>query len=253
MDDIASIIEKNLAKDFGITGVKARLKERAKQEEAQAASEAAAAQANVAEPEQAPQWLPIDIYRNNQRKIHANSKKEFPRGSRAMVKAITESIINGGGSAEGLARAKKRAEGDIELLKAQGSKDRADILKTQYMEEKFLPAIETVIDYTSPDEVLNCKEALKLLDSMALGTGSMSGYTAAYIRQAYGNELGKAHGSSDPSVETEMRRIRSLVSNDQMRTAIGLAQKLKKKVDNGEAMASPEDYAVIGRMVAYAN
>lgn len=198
-------------------------------------------------------WAPIDIYRNNRRKAIVSNKKEFPRGSRTIVKAVVTTLINGSDGSEGLARAKKRAEDDIDILKAQGNKDRADIRLNQYMEEKFLPVVEAAISYSSPDEVLNCKEALSMLDKMALGVGSMKGYTAAYIRQAYGGVLGQNRGDSDPSVLSEMRRIKALVSNDQMRTAIGLAQKLKKKVDNGEAMASPEDYAVIGRMVAYAN
>ena len=50
-----------------------------------------------------------------------------------------------------------------------------------------------------------------------------------------------------------MRRIRQLVGDDQIRTAIGIATKLKKKIDDGEAMAEAEDYAVLGRIVAYAN
>lgn len=198
-------------------------------------------------------WLPIDLYRNNQRKLIADRRKEHTKGSRTIVKYITETMINGGDGSEGLARSKKRAEDDIELLKAQGSKDRAEIRKQQYMEEKFLPAVEIVIDYSSPDELLNCREALNALDSMAIGVGSMKGYTAAYVRQAYGNVLGQKRGSSDPSVAAEMCRIRALVGNDQIRTAVGMAQKLKKKIDNGEAMAEPEDYAVLGRIVAYAN
>jgi hypothetical protein len=195
-------------------------------------------------------WLPIDLYRNTQRKIIANSKKEFPKGSRALVMAATERLING---REGLAYARKRAEDDSESLKANGYKDRAELRKVQYMEERFLPAVESVVDSTSPDEVLNCREALAAFDKMALGVGAMSGYTAAYIRQAYGDQLGMKRGGSDPTVSAEMARIKSLVANDQIRTAIGAASKLKKQIDNGEHMAEPEDYAVLGRIVAYAN
>lgn len=204
----------------------------------------------MAEVKVAPEWQPIDLYRNTQRKLLANSKKEFPKGSRALVMAATKDVIDGQG---GLARARKKAEDDSESLRANGYKDRAELMKQQYMEEKFLPAIELVIEYTSPDELLNCKEALSALDKMALGVGSMSGYTAAYVRQAYGDVLGQMRGGSDPTVAAEMQRIRSLVSNDQIRTAIGLATKLKKQIDNGEHMAEPEDYAVLGRIVSYAN
>lgn len=198
----------------------------------------------------APEWQPIDLYRHNQRKQMANAKKEFPKGSRAFVAAATESVINGRG---GLAHARKKAEDDSESLKANGYKDRAELMKQQYMEEKFLPAIEIVVNSTSPDELLNNKEALAAFDKMALGTGSMSGYTAAYIRQAYKDALGQMRGNTDPTVASEMKRIKALVANDQIRTAIGIATKLKRQIDNGEHMAEPEDYAVLGRIVAYAN
>ena len=247
MDNLTATLEKNLSKMFDIKNVQRRLKDRA-QEEAAAQQAAVSPQAP-----QVPEWVPIDLYRNNRRKQVANSRKEFPKGSRVIVNAITKMVIEGDGGREGLMCAKRKAEDDIEALKANGYKDRADLMKQQYMEEKFLPAIEVVIEYSSPDELLNNKEALSALDKMALGVGSMSGYTAAYVRQAYGNVLGQQHGGSDPTVRSEMRRIKSLVASDQIRTAIGMAQKLKKKIDDGEAMAEPEDYAVLGRIVAYAN
>lgn len=198
-------------------------------------------------------WVPIDIYRHNQRKATAMNRKEFPKGSRALVMAIVKTIIEGEGGKGGLALARKRAEGDSESYLASGDRQRAEIAARQYMEEKLLPAIELVIEYTSPDELLNCKEALAALDSMAVGPGSMSGYTAAYVREAYGNLLGQKRGESDPTVVEAMRRIRALSANDEIRTAIGMAQRLKQQIDNGEHQASPEDYAVIGRVVSYAN
>lgn len=197
-----------------------------------------------------PMWAPIDILQHNRNKRIIDAKKQFPKGSRALVSAVAKDVIDGEGH---LACAKKKAEDDIDSLKQNGYKDRAEIMARQYMEEKFLPAIETVIHYTSPDELLNNKEALAALDKMALGVGSMTGYTAAYVRQAYGDQLGQKPGESDPTVVSEMRRIRMLVEGDQMRTAIGMAKKLKEQIDNGEHASSQEDYAVLGRMVAYAN
>lgn len=195
---------------------------------------------------------PVDIYQGFADARYEMSKKRFPKGSRALVLAATKAAIDGDG-AEGLAHAKKRAEDDIESIKRTGDKKRAVLLGRQYMEEHFLPAIELVIDYTSPDELLNCKEALSALDKMALGVGSMSGYTATYVREAYGDQLGQKQGESDPYTVYAMGRIRALVNSDQMRTAIGMAQKLKRQIDDGEHQAGPEDYAVLGRMVAYAN
>jgi hypothetical protein len=136
---------------------------------------------------------------------------------------------------------------------AKGEKRRAQMVRRQYMEEHFLPAVEAVVNYTSPDELLNCKEALAALDQMALGDGAMKGYTASYVRQAYGNQLGQKQGESDPEVVDTVRRIHMLVDSDQIRTAIGLAEKMKKRIDEGDNIASDEDYALIGRVVAYAN
>ena len=132
-----------------------------------------------------------------------------------------------------------------------GDKARAKMMVQQYMEESFLPAVEAVVNYTSPDELLNCKEALSALDSMAIGDGSMKGYTAAYVRQAYGDQLGQKEGESDPTVVDAVRRIHMLVSDDQYRTAVGLAKKLKKSIDDGQNIASDEDYALLGRIVSY--
>lgn len=200
----------------------------------------------------APLPSPVDIYQSNVDKRRDMSNKKFPKGSRALVLAATKAVIDGDGG-EGLAHASKRAKDDIDSLKRNGYRERAFIRGSQYMEEQFLPAVETVISYTSPDELLNNKEALAALDKMALGVGSMTGYTAAYIRQAYGDVLGQKQGESDPTVISAMRRIRALVDAYQMRTAIGVAQKIKEQIDNGEHQAGPEDYAVIGRIVAYAN
>ena len=199
-----------------------------------------------------PQWIPIDLYQHGQRKQYDESRKSRPKGSPAVVKAVVMSIISGNGG-EGLGRAYKRYKGDIDEMLARGEKERAALLQQQYMQERFLPAIEAAIEYASPDELLNCKEALAELDKLAMGVGKMSGYTAAYVRQAYEKLLGQKQGSSDPTVDSEIRRIRNLVDADQMRTAIGMATKLKQQIDNGEHAASDEDYALLGRMVSYAN
>lgn len=198
-------------------------------------------------------WEPVDIYQRDATRQYEESKKSYPKGSSSLVKAVTKAIINGDDGGDSLARARKRAEDDSEALKAQGYKDRAEIVKQQYMEEKFLPAIEAVINYSSPDELLNSKEALSALDKMAMGVGSMRGYTAAYVRQAYGDQLGQKEGGSDPTVVDMVRRIKSLVKDDQYRTAIGMAVKLKKQIDAGQHIASDEDYDLLGRMVAYSN
>lgn len=193
-------------------------------------------------------WIPIDIYQHGQRKLYDESQKRRPKGSSAVVMAATKAIIDGA-----LSRKYKQYKSDIESLMSKGDRQRAQLLQSQYMQEEFLPAVEAVINYSSPDELVNCKEALSALDDLAMGVGRMSGYTASYVRKAYEQAMGQKQGESDPAVVAEIRRIRGLVDDDQMRTAIGLATRLKSQIDKGEHLASDDDYALLGRMVAYAN
>lgn len=194
--------------------------------------------------------FPLDIYQRNQDRIYEYGKKRFPKGSSKGVDIATYTVINGVG-AEGLARAYNKAKCDIDALKARGERGRADILKQQYMMENFLPAVEIVVNSTSPDEVLNSASALKELDKYALLEGSGNGYTASYIRQAYGNQLGQQEGRSDDSVRSDVMKINYLLDNGENRTAVGIANKLKEKIDKGEAMADDVDYELIGRVVSF--
>ena len=194
--------------------------------------------------------FPIDIYIRNQKRANDLSKKTFPKGSSAAVNMSTYAVIDGVG-AEGLAKAYNRAKSDIDALKAQGERGRAEVRRQQYMQENFLPAVEIVVNSTSPDEVLNSEQALKELDKYALLEGAGKGYTATYIRQAYGNQLGQKEGRSDPSVRSDVMRINALLDDGQIRTAFGLANKLKEKIDRGEAQADDTDYDLLGRVVAY--
>ena len=194
--------------------------------------------------------FPLDIFQRNQDRIREISKKKFPNGARKAVNMSTYAVINGVG-AEGLAKAFRRAKCDIDTLKDKGERGRAEIRRQQYMQEDFLPAVEIVVNSTSPDEVLNSKRALDELDKYALLEGSGKGYTATYIRQAYGNQLGQQEGRSDASVRSDVMRLNSLLDEGQIRAALGLANNLKNKIDRGDAMADDIDMELIGRVIAY--
>lgn len=200
----------------------------------------------------------VDMYQRDVNDMRTEQKKTRPRGSSPIVLAATKAAISGDGvPAAGLAQAYKRAKEDRDVLKAKGEPGRADIVVNQYMEEHFLPAVETIIRFSSPDELLNCKPALSALDKLALGTGSMVSYTASYVRSAYGDLLGadldSRFGQSDPAVRDSVRRIKALSASDKIRSAIGVAKQIKEQIDNGERMASEDDYEIIARVVAFAN
>lgn len=211
------------------------------------------------EPETAEaSYEPVDIYQRDQNARWEESKKVRPKGSSVLVKSATASVIDGDGMpGAGLAHAYKRAEDDSDSLKERGEVERADMARKQYMDEKFIPAVETVVNYTSPDELLNCKEALDAFDKYALGVGTPKGYTAAYIRQAYGNVLGQDLNGildrSDDAVRSAVCRIKMLADQDQVSTAIGVAKQIKKSIDSGEHIANDDDYAIIGRVAAFGN
>lgn len=194
--------------------------------------------------------FPVDIYLRNQNRVKNVNKKSFPKGSSAVVNLATVAVIDGKGG-EGLARAYKRAKEDVDALKDRGEKGRAELRRRQYMDEHFLPALEIVINSASPDELLTNKFALKELDKYVLLEGSGKGYTATYIRQAYGDQLGQVKSYSDASVRSGVQKINMLLDDGQIRTAYGLANKLKDKIENGEAMADDVDYELICRIVAY--
>lgn len=192
----------------------------------------------------------VDIYQRGQDRLRDVSRKSYPRGSSKAVDMSVYAVIDGVG-AEGLAKAYKRAQDDIDVLKDQGERGRAQIRRQQYMQEDFLPAVEIVVNSTSPDEVLASKKALNELDKYALLEGSGKGYTAQYIRQAYGNQLGQVEGRSDASVRSEVMRINSMLDNGQVRTAVSIANRIKDKIDRGENQADEVDYELISRVVSF--
>ena len=163
---------------------------------------------------------PVDIYQQRQDRMYNVGKKKFPNGSSRAVDMSAYAVIDGVG-AEGLAKAFRRAKADIDALKNRGERGRADIRRQQYMQEDFLPAVEIVVNSTSPDEVLNSKRALDELDKYVLLEGSGKGYTATYIRQAYGNQLGQQEGRSDPSVRSDVMRLNALLDQGEIRSALG--------------------------------
>lgn len=191
----------------------------------------------------------VDLYQKGATESFEEARKVRPRGSSSCVLMVSGDII------KNLTEAHRRAEQNVNLLKSNGAKNRAEIVKRQYMEERFIPAVEAVIRFSSPDELLNCSKALRELDKLVLGIGSASGYTASYIRQAYGDLLGQdldgRFMNSDQVVKNEIRKIKMLSFNDNIRGAIGVAVRIKKKIDDGEQMANAEDYELIERVANF--
>lgn len=195
-------------------------------------------------------FSPVDIYQRNRSRLHEASKRSYPKGSSAIVNMAVASVVDGAG-AEGLARAYKRAKDDSDVLIERGERGRAELRRQQYMQEYFLPALEIVINSASPDELLANEKALAELDKYVLLEGSGKGYSAQYTRQAYGNQLGQVEGRSDASVRSGVQRINMLLDSGEIRSAFGLAKKIKNKIDRGESLSDDNDYELISRVIAY--
>lgn len=193
---------------------------------------------------------PVDVYQRNRDRAREVGAKSFPNGSSSAVTMAVNFVIDGAG-AEGLAQAYSRAKEDYTSLNKRGETGRAEIRRKQYMDEFFLPAVEAVVNSTSPDEVLANKRALSNLDKYVLLGAPGRGYTATYIRQSYGNQLGRVEGRSDASVRSGVRRLNSLLDNGNVRAGFALANELKKKIDAGENIADDNDFELISRVVAY--
>lgn len=202
-------------------------------------------------PEESPTSEPVDIYRRNQDRIYDVNQKSYPKGSSQAVNMATTAVIDGVG-AEGLAKAYKRARDDSDSLKEQGERGRAEIRRQQYMQEYFLPAVEIVVNSTSPDLVLSNEKALQELDKYVLLEGSGKGYTATYIRQAYGNQLGQQQTNhSDTNVQSGVMRINALLDEGRIREALGIANDLLDKIKRGAAMADDADANLLGRVASF--
>lgn len=198
-----------------------------------------------AEPQEGEAPAPMqDLYESGRRERFEASRKSYPSGSSPRTTIALMAAL------ERLAPAYRKASDDNDLLSRNGDKARARMVRDQYMQESFLPVIQALVDMYGIDEILNNRKALSKLDDMVMiEGGKASGYSESFIRSMYGDGRGVAPALSDGTVINKVRDITRLCENDQIRAAVGLANKIKTQIDNGEHSASPDDYELIQRVV----
>ena len=197
--------------------------------------------------EQPAPFQMIDIWENNRLARKQESETPRPKGAPSLVLTSVAEMIK-----DRLLRPYKKAKSDSEYLENQGEMERAKLVRDQYMEERFLPVVESLVMFCSPDEVMNAKSALELLDKYVLSKSGGSGFTYAYLKAAYGNQLGKDNRNlSDPTVKQEVVKIKKYCDNGQNRMAVALAKRLKDRIQRGEQIASSEDWDVILRVATF--
>lgn len=181
----------------------------------------------------------LESTRRNNRQVQARSSY----GTRPYTKKILEQL-----EMSPVRQAYKKALKDIEYLEAAGDKQRADIVRQQYMEDYYTPAVDAAVRLGSRQDVLSSKEILDSLDSLViLDSIRGNGYTASLVSNLY--EEGEAPTMSDIEVQHVLKDIVRHCNNGDIGVAIGLAKRIKDKIDSGNNIAIPEDYEIIEKVV----
>lgn len=163
-------------------------------------------------------------------------------GSRPYTRAILKQL-----EASPVKQAYEKAKADIEYLKSAGDKQRAEVVRQQYMEDYYMPAVDAAVRLGSRQDVLGSKEILDSLDSLVILDGIRgNGYTESLVANLY--EEGQPPSISDIEVQKAVQDIVRHSNNGNVGTAIGLAKRIKEQIDTGNNVAIPEDYELIQKV-----
>lgn len=198
----------------------------------------------VSETEEEVVQKPVDLLQQSR-----NARREYePRGSRGAkpkMKLDLSAVQDGR-----LRHAYKKAKDDSDYYTKVGNKQYASMIKQQYMEDYFLPAIDALVKLNGMGAVQTNADLLAQIDSLALVEGSRGqGYTKAFLQSMYEPE--GVVERSDGQVRDAVKQIRYLCETDQIRTAVGKANDIKRRIDSGENVADDEDYEIVQRVALY--
>lgn len=187
---------------------------------------------------------PVDTWQLYADARREYDRKRFPNGASRKYKMQAEEAL------DGLRNAYRHAKMDIDNATQHGDKMRARLWKQQYMEENFMPMIDSLVLVGSADELLGMTGILDEFDELAMTDGvSGKGYTEALIRSLYDSQLGNQGSKSDSMVSGEMRELQHLVDSGNIRAAVGRATKLLEKINAGENSADDSDYVMLQKIV----
>lgn len=184
---------------------------------------------------------PVDIYdttRQQNRQVQGRSSY----GTRPYTKKILEQL-----EISPVKQAYRKALKDIEYLESAGDRQRANVVRQQYMEDYYMPAVDAAVRLGSKQDVLSSREILDSLDNLVILDGIRgNGYTASLVANLY--EEGEAPTMSDIEVQHALKDIVRHCNNGNIGVAIGLAKRIKDKIDSGNNIAIPEDYEIIQKV-----
>lgn len=185
--------------------------------------------------------VPTDHFEARRSNIKAN-KQRSSYGTRPYTRAILKQL-----EASPVKQAYKKAMDDIRYAKASGDKQRAEIIRQQYMEDYYMPAVDAAVRLGSRQDVLGSKEILDSLDSLVILDGIRgNGYTESLAANLY--EEGNGPAISDIEVQKAVQDIVRHCNNANIGAAIGLAKRIKNQIDQGNNVAVPEDYELIQKV-----
>ena len=186
---------------------------------------------------------PVDYFRQSQNQAYEYNKKPRLNGSTQKVS------VDAYATAAMLKPQFQRAKDDSERLARVGDMEGSRIVQEQYMRDVFMPTVEALVGENSPEEVINSPKALAELDKYVFTpSGKGNGYTGAFVMQLYQSGMGNVLPTSDADVQRNILTLQRLISNDQIRSAVSVAKKIKNQIDLGEHTASDEDYATIQKI-----
>lgn len=187
---------------------------------------------------------PNDVYQNRRNEMY-DTKTRNARGAMPRMKLDLSALQD-----SNIKYAHKKALDDSEYYTSICNKQYANMVKQKYMEDEFLPVVDALVRMNGLGAVQSNQQVLSELDGLTLLNGNQGhGYTQAYLASMYGLE--DAVERTDAMVEKAIREIKYLCANDQIRSAVGKANDIKKRIDAGENVASGEDYEVLQRVALY--
>ena len=182
---------------------------------------------------------PTDYYQMQANAAQEASKRPTAYGSPAEMKQVVKELTTNA-SEKYYNAYKHQYDHLIDANNINGAKQMAN----EYMMYHALPIIASLVETYGADAIINSPDTLEQLDSIMLtGNGSGDGYTRAYIKQMYSQNLGTNSSKSDIEVARGLQKATGIASQGDIRSAVGIAKTLKEKIDRGELSASPEDYS----------
>ena len=194
-------------------------------------------------PQGGPLPRPVDTWQMYADARREYDRKSFPNGATKKYGMEAENAL------QALSGAYEKAKANIDSAMKRGDKMRAKLWRQQYMEENFMPAIDTLVLLGSADELLGMKDILKRFDEKTILDGVHGkGYTEALIRSLYDDQLGSTHARSDAIVKDAVAKASELANSGNIRAAVGLAGRTLQKVEAGENAADDYDYNLLQKI-----